>query len=163
MRCAASYSPRPVGTGLSRASYVLVVADGALWIWNLVNDRFPKARQRLDLYLAKKHLWALAGVLHGAGTPAPTEWVQPLLRQLETDQSPRLINKLRKTLDGLGGQPRVRLQVSFGYLENNLQPLHYLGSGQRNEPPGNDNIVSSCRQYQCPFKRPRQFWSTSGD
>jgi transposase len=42
--------------GLSRAAEVLVVADGAVWIWNLVNDRFPKARQRLDLYHAKQHL-----------------------------------------------------------------------------------------------------------
>jgi transposase len=59
--------------GLSHAAEVLVVADGAVWIWNLVNDRFPKAWQRLDLYHAKQHLWAVAEALHGAGTPAATE------------------------------------------------------------------------------------------
>jgi hypothetical protein len=62
-----------------------------VWIWNLVNDRFPKAWQRLDLYHAKQHLWAVAEALHGAGAPAAIEWVDPLLRQLETDQTPRLV------------------------------------------------------------------------
>ena len=32
--------------GLGQAQLVLVIADGALWIWNLAKDRFPDARQR---------------------------------------------------------------------------------------------------------------------
>jgi hypothetical protein len=35
-------------------------ADGAVWIWNLVTDRFEKAIQRLDLFHAKEHLWTVA-------------------------------------------------------------------------------------------------------
>jgi hypothetical protein len=118
--------------GLSRAAEVLVVADGAVWIWNLVNDRFPKARQRLDLYHAKQHLWALAEALHGAGTPEATEWVGPLLRQLETDQTPRLLNELRQALEGLNGQPRAHLQRTIGYIENNRCRLHYRDARERN-------------------------------
>ena len=34
--------------GLAIAEWVLVVADGAVWIWNAVEDRFPEAVQRLD-------------------------------------------------------------------------------------------------------------------
>jgi hypothetical protein len=33
---------------LAQAAKVLVVADGALWIWNLTEDRFGQAEQRLD-------------------------------------------------------------------------------------------------------------------
>lgn len=36
--------------GLGRANEVLIVADGAVWIWNLAGDRFPGARQRVDFY-----------------------------------------------------------------------------------------------------------------
>lgn len=36
--------------GLGRASQVLIVADGAAWIWNLAGDRFAGARQRVDFY-----------------------------------------------------------------------------------------------------------------
>jgi ssDNA-binding Zn-finger/Zn-ribbon topoisomerase 1 len=42
--------------GLAQADKVLVVADGALWIWNLAGDRFAQAQQRLDYYHASQHL-----------------------------------------------------------------------------------------------------------
>jgi len=45
-----------IARGLGQAQQVLVIADGALWIWHLVKDRFPKARQRLDLYHGEEHL-----------------------------------------------------------------------------------------------------------
>ena len=32
-----------------------------------------------------------------------------------------------------------------------------------NEPLGSGAIESTCRQYQCRFKRTGQFWSTAGD
>jgi hypothetical protein len=34
--------------GLGRANEGLIVADGAVWIWNLAGDRFAGARQRVD-------------------------------------------------------------------------------------------------------------------
>ncbi len=36
--------------GLARAKEVFVVADGALWIWNLIEDRFCPATKTLDFY-----------------------------------------------------------------------------------------------------------------
>jgi hypothetical protein len=42
--------------GLAQAQEVLVIADGAVWIWNLVTDRFAEARQRLDPWHALQHL-----------------------------------------------------------------------------------------------------------
>ena len=44
-----------VDRGLWQAAQVLVIADGALWIWNGVKDRFPQARQRLDLFHLNQH------------------------------------------------------------------------------------------------------------
>jgi hypothetical protein len=86
-----------------------------------------------------------------------------LLRQLETDQTPRLLNELRQALEGLAEQPRAHLQRTIGYFENNLCHLHYRDARERNEPVGNGAIESTCRQYQCRFKRPGQFWSKTGD
>jgi hypothetical protein len=42
--------------GLAQAAKVLVVADGAVWIWHLTSDRFSQAQQRLDYYHASQHL-----------------------------------------------------------------------------------------------------------
>src|SRR5882672_7436030 len=52
--------------GLAQAERVLVIADGAVWIWNLVEDRFSEAIQRLDLFHANTYLWAVAHQIHDA-------------------------------------------------------------------------------------------------
>ncbi len=41
---------------LARAKEVFVVADGALWIWNLIEDRFSQATKTLDFYHGNEHL-----------------------------------------------------------------------------------------------------------
>ena len=46
--------------GLSQARRVYVIADGAAWIWKIVEDRFPEAVGGLDFYHASEHLWAIA-------------------------------------------------------------------------------------------------------
>jgi len=74
-----------VARGLGQAQLVLIIADGALWIWNLAKDRFPNARQRLDLFHAEEHLWAVAHALYGHDTPEAAAWVKPLLQQVRDD------------------------------------------------------------------------------
>ena len=48
--------------GLQEAQTILILADGAVWIWNLAEDRFPGAVQRVDLHHVQEHLWNLAHV-----------------------------------------------------------------------------------------------------
>ena len=47
--------------GFCAAETVLILADGAIWIWNLAEDRFKGAKQRVDLHHVQEHLWTLAG------------------------------------------------------------------------------------------------------
>lgn len=51
--------------GLGQAAGALVIADGAVWIWRLADDRFPEARQRLDFYHAVQHLASVGRALFG--------------------------------------------------------------------------------------------------
>ena len=41
--------------------------------------------------------------------------------------------------------------------------MDYAESKQRGELLGSGAMESTCRQYQCHFKRPGQFWSQTGD
>ncbi len=54
---------------MGRAKYVYVVMDGAIWLWDLVEDRFAQAIKTLDFHHARDHLWAVANTLHGEDTP----------------------------------------------------------------------------------------------
>jgi hypothetical protein len=73
--------------GLGRANEVLIVADGAAWIWNLAGDRFAGARQRVDFYHVSQHLWAVAHALHPDEEAAAQKWVQPMLDKLKVAKS----------------------------------------------------------------------------
>jgi len=80
---------------MAQAERVLVIADGAVWIWNLVADRFADALQRLDLFHANAYLWAVANEIHGKGSCQARQWVKPLLRQIRNDKVADVITRLQ--------------------------------------------------------------------
>jgi transposase len=149
--------------GLATAQRVIVIADGAVWIWNLVDDRFAQAIQRLDLFHANSYLWAVANELHGKGSAQARQWVKPLLRQLRHDQAPNVISKLEDLLPQLKNAAANAASAAIEYFSNNRSRMKYKDARRRNEPVGSGAIESTCRQLQCRMKRPGQFWSTAGD
>jgi len=149
--------------GLAQAAKVLVVADGAAWIWNLTGDRFPQAHQRLDYYHASEHLWAVAHALHPENDRAARQWVAPLLRQLQRGRAPALLNDLRTLVKRLRKKKRQALAEGLAYLESHRERMDYAAARRNGEPEGSGAMESTCRQYQCRFKRPGQFWSRVGD
>lgn len=149
--------------GLATAQRTIVIADGAVWIWNLVDDRFDQAIQRLDLFHANSYLWAVANELHGKSSPQARRWVKPLLRQLRDDQASNVISKLEDLLPHLKDAAAKAASAAIEYYSNNLSRMKYKDADSRNEPVGSGAMESTCRQLQCRMKRPGQFWSTAGD
>jgi hypothetical protein len=166
--------------GLGQAKQVLLVADGALWIWALAKDRFPQAIQQLDLWHAEEHLWEVAHDLHGRGTPEAAAWVKPLLQMIRQDQTPAVIATLAEIKPRLEAAQQEKLQEQITYFDHNKDRMKYkkiidartaLKDGTAtadqiklaNQPLGSGAIESTCRQYQCRFKRTGQFWTTPGD
>lgn len=149
--------------GLPLAERVLILADGAVWIWNASKDRFPNAVQRLDLFHANSYLWAVANELHGAGTAEARQWVKPLLLQVRKDQTPAVITELKELLPTLTAAQAKKVDTTVEYYTNNLDRMKYREADLRNEPVGSGTIESTCRQLQCRMKRCGQFWSQSGD
>src|SRR6266705_5274691 len=111
--------------GLGQARQVLVIADGAVWIWNLAKDRFPEARQQLDLWHAQEHLWAVAHDLYGRGTPEARTWVEPLLQQVRDDQTAAVIATLAELKTRLQEAEQKKLQTQIEYFEHNAHRMKY--------------------------------------
>jgi hypothetical protein len=149
--------------GLAQAQDVLVIADAAVWIWNLTGDRFAQARQRLDPWHALQHLWAVAHALHPEDEAAAAAWIKPLKDKLLESQAAEVIDELDSVLKGLRGSRRERVQAERNYLENNRERLDYKGAKERGEPLGSGAMESTCKQYQVRFHRSGQFWTTAGD
>ena len=149
--------------GLAQAQRVLVIADGALWIWNAVQDRFSEATQRLDLFHANTYLWAVANQIHEADSAAARQWVKPLLKQIRTDKVAKVIAQLDELKPALSSAAAKAAGEAIEYYRNNQQRMKYVGGKRRGEPLGSGTIESTCRQMQCRMKRCGQFWSTQGD
>jgi hypothetical protein len=149
--------------GLAQAAKVLVVADGALWIWNLAGDRFAQAHQRLDYYHASQHLWAVAHALHPEDETQARAWVQPMLKKLKGGRAPALLNDLRALAKRMRQKKRQAVEAELKYFESHRERMDYAQARRKGEPQGSGAMESTCRQYQCRFKRPGQFWSCAGD
>lgn len=149
--------------GLAQAAKALVIADGALWIWNLAGDRFGQAHQRLDYYHASQHLWAVAHALHPQDEAGARLWIQPLLKKLKAGRAPALLDDLQKLAKSLRRHKRQAVEEQINYFQNHQGRMDYAAARRAGEPQGSGAIESTCRQYQCRFKRPGQFWSCAGD
>ena len=111
--------------GLAQAQDVLVIADAAVWIWNVTADRFAGARQRLDPWHALQHLWAVAHALHPEDEAAAAAWLKPLKDKLLESQAAEVIGELDSVLMGLRGSRRKAVQAERNYLQNNRERLDY--------------------------------------
>ena len=150
--------------GLGQAASVLVIGDGAVWIWRLADDRWPQAKQRLDFYHAVQHLVAVGRALWGEDKEKFKAWLKPLVRQLKNESAVKVIRQLDEALAGLPSGPRAEtVAKEIAYLKEHQERMDYRAGRRAGEPIGSGPVEATCRQAQCRFKRPGQFWSTVGD
>jgi len=154
--------------GLLQAETVLVLGDGAVWIWKLAEDTFKHATQRLDLYHAKQHLWTLAGDLYGDRSPEAEAWVGPYLRWLDQRKDGALdvihsLEDLQRTLNAFDQKRQKALAREIAYLTEHKDRMDYKQARKQGQPSGSGAVESTCSQYQRRFKLTGQFWSLAGD
>lgn len=152
--------------GLVQASKVYVVQDGAIYLWNIFQDRFASVAQGvLDFYHASDHLWALAHELFGEGSKKARGWTQKLLHQLRHGKDARVI----RTLADLRASPppehlhaAEKIRSTAEYFLAHKDHIHYADFANQKVPIGSGAIESQCSQLQNRFKRRGQFWTHSG-
>jgi len=113
--------------GLSQAQQVVVVGDGAPWIWHLAAEHFPGAVQILDLYHAKEHVWDVAHAVFGPGTAAGTAWATHACSLLEEGQSEALVSAIAALppIPPEPGQARSCPERAVDYFTINAQRMRY--------------------------------------
>jgi hypothetical protein len=118
--------------GMGKAQFIFVLADGAVWIWNIIEDRFISCLKGLDFYHASTHLWAVAHELFPEEAKAKA-WVEPLLHQLKHGQEAGVLSSLealpaqRQTAD----QPLSELlQREIAYFQTHREHLHYQAAAR---------------------------------
>ena len=150
--------------GLGQAAGALVIGDGAVWIWRLADDRFKDARQRLDFYHAVEHLAAVGRALFGKDQAKLKAWLKPLVRQLKNESAIKVLEQLEDILSQLPNRASTQaVEKELNYFHEHQQRMDYRAGQRRGEPIGSGAVESTCRQAQCRFKRPGQYWTPQGD
>ncbi|MEP7273192.1 MAG: UPF0236 family protein, partial [Acidobacteriota bacterium] len=72
-----------VRRGLRRAQQVIVIGDGALWIWGIAEEHFPGATQIVDLYHAREHLAGLSKIVYGIENGKAKQWSRERIAELD--------------------------------------------------------------------------------
>jgi hypothetical protein len=89
-----------VQSGLSRAKQIVVLGDGAPWIWKLVAEHFPGAVQIVDLYHAQQHVWEVAHAVFGPSSQQACIWAKQACTLL-------VQGKIEELVAALGKLPKI--------------------------------------------------------
>jgi hypothetical protein len=151
--------------GLARANQVYVVMDGAVWLWDLAEDRFADSVKTLDFHHASHHLWAIGRAVYGEGTPECKKWVGGLLHQLKHGKEDRVIRRLEQLLEKWefeSTEVQQTLEREVQYFRKHRDHIHYEDRAQEETPIGSGAVESLARQLQNRFKSCGQFWTRKG-
>jgi len=145
--------------GLGRAKWILVLADGAPWIWNVAADRWAKAEQLLDFWHASEHVWELGRAVYGEEGAKP--WVEARLHELRHGQEKKFLAQVSRLQPRRGKVGKI-IREQKNYLANQGERMNYEKIHKRGWPIGSGPVESACSGKQNRFKRRGQFWLNPG-
>jgi hypothetical protein len=150
------------GAGLGSLRAVLVLGDGARWIWALAGEHFSERRELVDFYHASEHLWTVARLLYGDGTPAAREWGTARCHELRHEGSVPVRAALRQARAATP-EGRRALRRERGYFRTNAERMDYPAAKAAGLPIGSGAVESLARHLvQLRLKRPGARWSPTG-
>jgi hypothetical protein len=109
---------------MAAALLVVLLGDGAAWIWEQGQKCFPMAFQILDLYHALEHLCALTKLLETQAEAAKALW-QTWREQLLSDEVGTVLVQARDRAAKLCGEAAELAAKEIGYFQNNQSRMLY--------------------------------------
>jgi Uncharacterised protein family (UPF0236) len=153
----------PLGEpGLATLTEVVMLGDGAVWIWNLAAEHFGRRIEIVDFYHASEHLWSVAKALYGEGSDLAKAWGERQVRRLLAEGvGPVLAAIGRGKAPGEEGAATIKREGA--YLRTNAARMDYPAFKEQGLPIGSGAVESSAKHLvQSRLKRPGARWSNSG-
>ena len=129
--------------GSAKAKEVVVLGDGAAWIWNLAKAHFPTATHIVDLYHAKEHLGDLAKLLAPELGEERAGWLAERKDELDDGDIPAILAAAR-ALDVPANKTKD-LDTALGYFQNNASRMGYKAFRAAGHFVGSGTVEAGCK------------------
>lgn len=133
-----------VRRGMSRAHQVILLGDGARWIWGIADEHFPGAIGIVDLYHARGHLAKVANLAYGGQAAKFEPWLSA--RRLELDEG-----KVEAVVVAMGrlrlrdGRAQEEVQTEREYFRVNAERMRYAQFRSQGLFVGSGVVEAGCK------------------
>jgi hypothetical protein len=130
--------------GHHRAKEVVVLGDGAPWIWQIAAKQFPGAVQIVDFYHACDHLSAYSEARFGKGSAEGQTWQKARQAELKNGQLPQVLTAIQQWRPSNEAKRKIRRDTSL-YFYNNAERMRYQTFLEKGYHIGSGVVEASCK------------------
>ncbi|MFQ5920354.1 MAG: ISKra4 family transposase, partial [Thermoplasmata archaeon] len=145
---AEAFGPRiyteAVRRGVTRAETVIVLGDGAPWIWGIADEHFHGAIQIVDLYHAREHLANLGKLVYGPASAEAKEWARTCVTQLDAGEVEGVVASMRR-LRPREEKAQEEVRKAIEYFQTNAERMRYARFRSQGLFVGSGVVEAGCK------------------
>jgi len=147
-----------VRRGVLHAEEVVVVGDGAHWIWNIAERHFPRATQIVDWYHASEYIWNAASAIWGEAEAERVDWARAQLDKLWESKVGEVVLELERWRER--GEA---VSAALSYYREHQSRMDYASYRARGMQIGSGSAESACKQLiSARLKGAGMIWDAPG-
>lgn len=131
-------------SGVQAAEEVVVIGDGADWIWNIADHHYAGATQILDFFHATEHIRQLARDYYGEGSKQGKRWADEHCHALKHHGPKKLLTALKRMKPKTPEQAEA-LRLQLGYFTRNEHRMNYPQFRERGMMIGSGPAEAGCK------------------
>lgn len=129
---------------LRRAAQVIILGDGATWVWGLADEHFPGATQIVDLFHAREHLAELSKLVYSGDRLKAKQWRDERLAQLDEGAIEALLTSMRR-LRPATQKVQEEVRKAIHYFATNCERMRYREFRRQGLFVGSGVIEAGCK------------------
>ena len=140
------------------AQRMVIIGDGAPWIWNIADELFPSAIQIVDRFHVKEHLSTVGKAIYGAESNTGRHWIKRRHEELDQGRIRHLVRALNRHQDSC-----AEARKCIGYLQRNQQRLRYAKFEAQGLCTSSGVVEAGCKvAIGTRLKRAGMHWTVRG-
>jgi len=148
--------------GIDRAVIVVVLGDGAVWVWNIAETHFHGAVQIVDLYHARQHLYELCRIVGNGDDKIRNRCQIQWLTSLDEGKVEMITTRAKAQLPKSGKRREAGLK-EIAYFETNTERMRYAEFREKGFFVGSGVVEAGCRNVVgTRLKRSGMEWTVKG-